>query len=388
MNSKNSNCLMLILLAFFLSSCGGIKPTLSPVALESGQELLFVEGKSHLYKMNSSGGEVEEIMDLGRAIQNPVWSPDGQSIAMFLMDDKDFDPFKAENPTADLVLLRLGGIEPQYLGEFEFAHKIDRNGWKYARITRPVWHPDGKKLFVHDKKGLYLVVPGKKIIPLIRNPKIYKLDIALSKAHVVFSIKNELYVYNFRSRNTIDIAGLRPALRQFLKKKIEAVRFSPDENFLAIASGKNLLLLDVRTLHGRVIYRAHETIYDVQWNPSGMQLAVLAGKYASYSAMRIGAGAGGKIPGNFTITCVGTDGKKQHSIYQNKSFSDVRETSIAYSSDGKWLTFLTTTPNDKRPAIFIASAGGQGWMRLRGEAKYYAHNWRPQATAQSELIAK
>ena len=388
MHRKFERILLFALLTVQFSGCGGLKPTLSPLALESGQELLFVEGKSHLFKMNSSGGEVKEIMAMGRSIQNPVWSPDGESVAMFLMDDKDFDPFKTKNPTADLVMLKLGGIEPQFLGNFEFKHSIDRNGWQYARITRPVWHPDGKKIFVQDKKGLHLVVIGKKIVPLIRNPQMYKIDIALTKAHVVFSVKNELFVYNFRSRKTIDLAGLRPALRQFLKKKIEAVRFSPDENFLAIASGKNLLILDTRTLHGRVIHRSHETMSDVKWNPAGTQLAVLAGKYASYSAMRIGAETGGKIPGNFTITCVGTDGKKQHLIYQNKNFSDGRETSIEYSSDGKWLTFLTSTPNDKRRAIFIASAGGQGWMRLRGDARFYAHNWRPENAKASKLIAK
>ncbi|KAA3618063.1 MAG: hypothetical protein DWQ05_08445 [Calditrichaeota bacterium] len=384
MQMKKIRSEVLILIFGFLSACGGAKPTLSFSALEADQELLFIEDKTKLFIMNSRGGDIEEIMSMGRAIQKPVWAPNGEAIAFFLMEEKDFDPFKSNMPSADLVVLKLGGLEPDYLGKFDFSQAVDRHGWNYAQITQPVWHPDGEKIFVHDKNGLQLVIPDNKIIPLISNPNMHKLDIALSKANVVYCSGNELFVYNFRTRKAVDIAGLRPTLRPLFNKKIEAVKFSPDENSLAIASGKNVVLLDLKTLRGRIIHRAGEAVYDLAWNPNGEQLAILAGKFASYASMGIGGSAGGKIPGNFSISCVGIDGKKQHLLYRNKSFSDVRETSVAYSADGKWLTFLSATLSDPKPHIYIASTGGQGWAILKAGSKYSAHNWRPLKAVNSE----
>ncbi|KAA3657915.1 MAG: hypothetical protein DWQ10_12255, partial [Calditrichaeota bacterium] len=291
-----------LIFIFLLVACGGVRSTLPLSSLESDGELLFVEGKTDLYKMNSRGGEIEKIMAMGRSIMNPVWSPNGESIAMFLMKDKDFDPFESDNPHADLIVLKFGGIEPQYLGPFEFRQEVDRNGWKFTSVTTPVWHPDSKKLFVHDKTGLQLVVPDDKTVPLIRNPEMETVDIALSKANVVYSVAKDLFAYNFRTRKSVEMAALRPSLRLALEKNINAVRFSPDENSLAVASGTNLVLIDIKTMRERIIHHARSTIYDLRWNPDGSQLAVLAGKYASYSPMGIGAAPGGKIPGKFTIT--------------------------------------------------------------------------------------
>ncbi|MCA9732941.1 PD40 domain-containing protein [candidate division KSB1 bacterium] len=369
--------LFFILTLFLIASCGGLQPTLTLESMDRDYELLVVENKTDLCKLNSRSGEIEKIMAMGRPILSPVWSPDGQSIAMFLMKDKDFDPFKSDDTAADLVVLKVGGFEPQYSGKFEFVQEIDRNGWKFTSITTPVWHPDSKKIFVHDKSGLKIVVLGDKTVSLIHNSAIHKLDIALSKANVIYSIEKDLFAYNFKTRKSVEIAALSPTLRLLLKKKIEAIRFSPDENFLAVAVGNKLILIDVKTLREHVIHNAQNTIYDLVWNPDGTQIAALSGKYASYASMGIGAAPGGKIPGQFNVTCVGIDGKKQHKIFENKSFNDVRETSIAYSPDGKWLSFLSTTLNDKRRKICIASTIGQGWTVLKSGEDYSAHDWRP-----------
>jgi TolB protein len=143
-------------------------PGANPVWSPDGQQLAITVsdgGSSHIWVQAADGGGRRQVTDVAVASARPAWSPDGQSLVfsssgLFLVDvtSGSITPVTAEpgamptwSPGGTIAFSTTGSASPGVFVVDSDATGLRRVSGDLGFVSVPVWSPDGLRLLLGDE---------------------------------------------------------------------------------------------------------------------------------------------------------------------------------------------------------------------------------------------
>jgi Tol biopolymer transport system component len=366
------NYFLYIFLAFVIG-CASQKFTLDRNLLDTHQEIAFIKDNNQLWLTNVFGDSLQKLVEMPSFISSPSWSPNGDYLAFITSKNSSIYLYYYDTIQKKVNELTSLAINKEMLNS----------------INAPKWSNDNTNLFYIDSIGIHNINILKEDRLIFRTDYLVDFDLSNDNNKIVFSLGKEIFLYNLNDNTITNLSNKSSNLNNLIEKEITYISFSKNDQRIALAEGKRIIILDLKTYQAEEILKNSDNVQWINWLSESNKVVYLSGISArDYSMIRntvnVNINSPDVMMGTETWKSKSSGRLKLYTIListlkNRKIFNKLENAESAnptLSPDGKYIA-LISNPLRSVKKVFIVSTDGSGWMQVTKKGMCSNPVWRP-----------